>query len=148
MTTALAVIPLTYRTIDLARADLTIILEVVAGLNEVAQVRGTDTVIPSLAGRRARARVRDVRVIELRGWVMGAGSNDADQRSSFRDLVQELQALFDPTIVGDLVATLENGDTATIAARTTSLMWGDAPAPQLCALSVELESVEPEWVIT
>src|SRR5687767_13721371 len=107
MATPIGVIPLTYKATDLQASNYTIFLQIVRGLDENADVRGQDTIIPGTAGRTARNRVADVRRIELRGWVAGTGATETAARSSFRTLVKSLQTLFSPTAAaGNLVATL------------------------------------------
>jgi hypothetical protein len=69
----------------------------VGGLDDPADVRGEDTVVPALAGRIARNRVRDRRVIEIQGYVRGLGSDDAARADDFRDIQEVLRALFAPT---------------------------------------------------
>ena len=148
MTNAVAVIALTYDATDVQASDFGIFLEIVRGLNETPEVRGTDTVVPGRAGRIARNRVADRLPIELRGIVMGNGSTEADQRDDFRTNVLALRALFSPARTPtDLVATLEDGSTATISARPLNIVW-DEQVPSLSAnVSVELESVDPDWSI-
>jgi hypothetical protein len=90
---------MTYATTSLQRSNLTVWLEITTGFDDVAEVRGHDTVVPHLAGRIARNRKKDVRGIELTGWVQGTGSTEAARLSSYRDLVDELQTLFDPVRV-------------------------------------------------
>lgn len=146
MTNAVAVIGLTFDGTDVQDADFGIFLEIVRGLNEGASVRGTDWVVPGRAGRIAGNREGDRLPIELRGVVMGDGVGLAAQRADFAALREQVRALF-PTD-GDpapLVATLEDGSTATIQARTINRAWidGDADAE----LSIEMESVDPDWVI-
>jgi len=148
MANAAAVIGLTYAGTSVQDGTIGLFLEIRRGLNEIAEVRGKDTVIPSAVGRRLRNRVRDRRVIELFGYVMGNGTGEAVQRADFRGLVDTLQGLFDPTTSAALVATLENGGTATIAARTVNMVWGNEKLPALRSVSIELESVDPEWVLT
>jgi hypothetical protein len=149
---ALAVIGLTYGGTDIQNSSIGTFLEIRRGLNEIPEVRGIDTIIPSAVGRRLRNRVKDRRIIELFGYVAGTGSGEAAQRSSFRTQVAALKALFDPTVSRSLVATLENGGTGTIAARTLTMIWGDAwsedLSPSFASVSIELESVAPEWTIT
>lgn len=145
-----AVIGLTYRGTDLQDADFGIFLEVRRGLNEPPKVRGTDTVVPGLTGRYWRNRVADTRTLELVGYISPGttGGGGAADRAGFRANVQTVQALFDPTEdPGDLVATLEDGTTATIGARGVNAVWNQI-TPELASVSFELESVDPEWVIT
>jgi hypothetical protein len=149
MSNAAAVIGLTFRSVDIQRADFSVFLEVKRGLNEIPEVRGQDTVVPGLAGRYFRNRVADRRTIELRGFVSGydATPSEAADRRDFRHRVEELRDLFDPTLdPGTLAAALEDGGTATIEARATNVVWNQV-APSLHEVSVEMESVDPEWVV-
>lgn len=150
MSNGAAVIGLTFESVDLQRADFSVFLEVKRGLNELPEVRGKDTTVPGLTGRYFRNRVADRRELELVGYVSGysASPGESAERRDFRHRVEELRALFDPTAdPGTLAALLEDGDTATIAARPTSVVWKQV-APSLASVSVQLESVDPEWVIT
>jgi hypothetical protein len=146
---AAAVIGLTFGGSDVQNGTFGIFLEIKSGLVGGVSVRGTDTVVPGLAGRIVRNRKRDRRVIELRGFVTGnAGStSESSQRSSFRDKWQALEAIFDVSAAApaNLVATLEDGTTATIACRTLDILPGDQPVPTFQEVSVELESVVPDW---
>lgn len=171
MSNAVAVIGLTYRGTDIQEPAFGIFLEIVRGLQEVPTVRGTDVIVPGRAGRILGTRVSDVLKIELEGIVTGAGvgigvsawiadgwtdpglhgptigsSDDAaGERSSYRAKAKALRALFDPTISGPLVASLEDGTTKTINARTLNTIW-DQPIPILARVNVQLESVDPDWV--
>lgn len=148
MSNPAATIGLTFGGTDLQQATIGIFLELVRGLNETAEVRGTDTIVPSLAGRIARNRVGDTRRIELRGLVAGTGATEALQQSSFFTLVATIRALFSPTAsAASLVATLPNGTTATILARTLPTMLWDQELPSLARVTIELESVAPNWTI-
>jgi hypothetical protein len=148
MSNAAAVIGLTYNGTDLQNSTFGIFLEIASGLHDGLTVRGTDTVVPGLAGRIGRNRIKDRRVVELRGFITGnAGStSEASQRSSFRDKWQALEALF-PVAGGvhDLVATLEDGSTATLSCRAIDIQPGDHPVPTFQEVSIELESVDPDW---
>lgn len=148
MSNAAAVIGLTFAGTDLQNSTFGIFLEIKSGLVGGVSVRGTDTVVPGLAGRIVRNRKRDRRVIELRGFITGnAGStSESSQRSSFRDKWQALEAIFDVSAApANLVATLEDGSTATIACRTIDILPGEQPVPTFQEVSVELESVVPDW---
>lgn len=137
---------LTYAGVDLLRADLSVALRITRGLGELMEVRGTDTVIPSAAGRIRRNRVKDRLAIELDGFVMGFGETDAAQRSSYVALRAELRALFDSTLPArPLVATREDGSRLTINAAAVNLLWdSDDANPTFRDVSVELESYE-DW---
>ena len=121
------------------------------GLDSGPRVRGVDTVIPSAAGRIARNRVADGRAIGLEGFVMGTGSDLPAQRDDFRQAIEELRALFDPTLdPGELEVILEGGATATIDARTMpeEPEWGPIEMSTYRAFSVELEAVDDDWTIS
>lgn len=148
MTTPLGIRGLTFRLTDLQPSDLTVFLQIVTGLDDIAAVRGIDTVVPGLTGRIPRARVKDVLPIELAGLVMGAGDTEILRRASYRTTVAMLQVLFDPSLApGDLVVEAEDGTTYTIAARPISMVWGTEDVPCVRELSVALESVDPDWTV-
>lgn len=147
MPNAVAVIGLTFRAADLQRSDFSVFLEIIKGLNDLPSVRGTDVVVPGLTGRIVRNRVADKRDIVLSGFVRGVGGSptESSDRAAFRVVMDEMRTLFDPTLTpGDLIATLENGSTARIAARTLNLIE-DNQLPTLSKINVELESVAPNW---
>jgi hypothetical protein len=144
-----AVIGLTFKGSDLQRADFSIFLEIRRGLNELPEVRGKDTVVPALTGQYFRNRVAHRRQIELFGYVSGydAANTEIANRRDFRHRVEELRVLFDPTDdPGELAAALEDGGSATIDARALNTQWVQI-APSLHSLSVQMESVDPEWVV-
>lgn len=153
MTSPLAVIGLTFRTTDIQTADLGIFFEITRGLNEPPTVRGEDVLVPGRPGRIAIAGgfEADVLTIELEGKVTAGGEDgdEADQRSAFRVNAKVVRALFDPTLdPGALVALLEDGTTATIQARAMPTQLWDQPADVHADVSIELQSVDPDWVIT
>lgn len=134
--------------VDLTRSDGRILGRVVRGLNELPEVRGKDTVVPALAGRVPRNRIADRLLIEWEGMVMGAGSTEQDQREDFRDIVDSLRALMDPTSDPyELVVTLEDGSTTrSITARPINIVWGDDDIPSYRVASLQWESVDAtDW---
>lgn len=148
MTNAVAVIGVSYDGTDVQQNPMGIFLELVGGLNETPRVRGTDVIVPGLAGRVVRNRKADGFVVELRGYVSGSGVDEEAERASFRALVTSLRTLFDPTRdPADLVATLEDGSTATCSARPLPTMVYNQQVPSMAVLSVELESVDGDWVL-
>lgn len=148
MTSAAAVIGLTYRGSDIQDTD-GIFLEIVRGLLDGREVRGVDLIVPSSEGQIVRNRVAHRRMIELRGWIRGVdtGGEDAD-REDFAANRDVFTTLFDETLdPGDLVATLEDGSERTIAARTLNVL-PDQVVPSFVRVSVELESVAPDWTVS
>lgn len=144
MSTAAAVIGLTYGGQDVQDLD-GIFLEIIEGLGEGPTYRGTDTIVPAATGRTRRNRVKDQLIIELRGWVCGTGVDEAAMRSDFATNRKALLDLFDPTLGDqDLVAMLEDGSTATIAAMRRSPIVYSQVVPAYAGVSIELEAVE-DW---
>lgn len=127
--------------LDIQQSDLGIYLQIMAGLDEVPEVRGQDVTVPGLAGRLMTNRVLDRLVLELAGNVMGVGSSESAIASDYRETVQAIQRAFDPTNYGVLVITLESGRTRTITARPLNIIWGDETARYMRPLSVALEQV-------
>ena len=124
------------------------IIRLIRGLDESPEVRGKDTVIPGTAGRTARNRVWDRRVIELSGWVMGTGATEEAELADTREALETLRALFDPTNApASLVIELEDGGSATITARPINMAVGDDDVPMRRQVSIELEAVGADWVI-
>jgi len=77
--------------------------------------------------------------------VDSAGSSG--DREVFRTNVKIVRGLFDPTAEpANLIAALEDGTVATIAARTLNSIWNQI-TPDLAEVSIELESSDPDWVI-
>jgi hypothetical protein len=76
------------------------------------------------------------------------GATEAAQRSSFWALVAIIRSTFDPTQNPvSVVAALPNGTTATILARTLATILWDQRLPSLAKVSIEMESVAPNWTI-
>lgn len=125
-----------------------IMLRCVRGLDDSPEVRGSDVIVPGLAGRIAMDRKRDRRLIELAGWIMGTGSTESAQRADIRSALESLRTLFDPArSPATLIVTLEDGGTASITARPVNMAMADDPIPTYRQLSVELEAVGDDWVI-
>ncbi len=147
MTSTAAVIGLTFRGTDIQDID-GIFLEIVRGLIESLEARGTDLVIPSRAGQTVRNRVGHRLGIELRGWIRGVGATDEDDdRADFAANRAIFRTLFDTTLApGSLVATLEDASTQSISARTLNVI-SDPMVPTWVNVSIEMESVDPDWTI-
>jgi len=149
VTNPVATIAVTFGGTDVQAADFGVFLEIVKGLNESPEVRGSDLVVPGLPGRVPRNRVGDRLAIELLGMVSGSGATRALLLADFRANVRAVQALFAPTAApAVLAAALEDGTTATILARPLNLVWRDV-APGIAVVSVEMESAgSPYWTVT
>lgn len=120
------------------------------GLDDSPDVRGEDTVIPGTAGRTARNRVRDRRIIEIEGYVIGVGATDALQTDDFRDAMETLRTLFSPTAAAaNLVVLLEDGvRSATISCRTVDMLVDYEGLTVGARVNVELEAIGSDWSIT
>lgn len=140
-----------YRGVDLNPTTGKLVTDLIGGYFEPPTVRGTDWTIPGARYRELRARVDDVRRLELRVHVIGKG---ADEQSRSEDWHTSMLALMATLQLDDAPGELEVGDgylgfaagaTATINARAVSIASG----PILnCAsyqrLAVVLEAIE-DW---
>lgn len=140
---------LTFDAVDLQRADLSVHLDVM-NLNGGLDVRGKDTVIPSLDGRIARVRVADVRHVIVEGWIQGVGATEALRLASAQELLDELEALFSPDLDPNPLAGLAaDGSTRTLLCRPQpGILWPDPIVPGVHKVSVLLDSVFPNWVLS
>lgn len=124
-----------------------------SGFWEPADVRGQDDVIPGLAGRFRRNRVKDRRIIELRGFVQGIGGTQLERQQNWQAATAALMALMDPTGASGSLAVvapymgLPSGS-KTITAYPLNVVGG----PVLNTMSfqrwsIELEAVgnPPDW---
>jgi hypothetical protein len=147
MTSPAAVIGLTFRGSDIQDID-GIFLEIYRGLVEPVEVRGVDLIVPASAGQVVRNRVGHRKSIGLRGWIRGVGATDEDDdRADFATNRAAFVSLFDPTLdPGVLLATLEDGSTRSINARTLNAI-PDEVVPTFVRVDVELESVDPNWTV-
>jgi hypothetical protein len=150
MTNPYAAIPLTYDAIDLQQADFGIYLWIARGLNEPPEVRGKDVVVPGRDGQIPRNRRSDTLRIDLVGEVFGLGPDQATVRADYRTTSRFLRSLFSPArSPADLVALLEDGDTATIAARPLpGMLWNEHIVSEWATISIPLLSVAPDWTFT
>jgi hypothetical protein len=130
-----------------ASGQLRICLRLTRGLHSGLDVRGRDTVVPGLAGRVPRNRVKDRRLLEIEGEVMGVGSTEAARLADFESAMATLAGLFDPSLAaGALVVMLQGGGTATISARTLpETIEGDDGLPGYRRVSYRLEATSPDW---
>lgn len=136
--------------VDLTRSDGKLLFRVTRGINEVPEVRGQDTIVPSLNGRIPRSRRLDRHVIEAEGLVMGAGATEALQWTDFRSLMDSLVDLMNP--VQDpynIAITVEDGTTRTITARPLNLVSGDDDIPSYREVTLQWESVDAaDWGVS
>jgi hypothetical protein len=146
MTSPAAVVGLVYDSEDLQLEDLQIFLEIVRGLNEPPQVRGTDTVVAGRAGRQEGSRVNDLLPIELVGLVSADPTLTAlaEIRESYRANQRFLRNLFRTNRRrATLEATLEDGSVITIEARPLNAIWNERSTS--ATVSIELEGYD-DWV--
>ena len=129
-----------------------IFLDITSGFDDVAEVRGTDVIVPGRAGRTPLSRVKDRRLIELTGYVLGTGATLVLQQQAYRAKIVILQALIAPTgAAKSLVVTtpymgLPSGS-KTISARYLNAIWDVVVAEYFCRVSIQLEAVgnPPDW---
>ena len=148
---ALEVVGLSYDSETLTRADLRWWGQIVSGLHDGLETRGSETTIPKSPGVIARTRRRHMRHVVLSiliqgDWAMGLEAARADARNA----QLELEELFDPTrSAADLVATLENGELATLLCRPDPPSFAQLvpEEPTIVTMSVELATTSnPDWV--
>jgi hypothetical protein len=150
MTTAVALIGLSYRATDLQQWPPGIFMELdVAALYGSVETTGTDQNRLS-GGVYPRNRVRRRRAMRLFGECSSDPTDTllADQRDSFLANLATLEALFDETEHGDLVATLPDATTRTIDARPAGSLIVTLQTDVLATVSITLHSYEsPDWII-
>jgi hypothetical protein len=142
MTSAVATVGLTYDSADLQASDLSVFLEIIHGLAEPPSVRGSDTIVPGLAGRIEGNRIHDVLMIELEGFVRAdeseVGTDDA--RASFATNRATVRSLFDTDRArAALIATLEDGTQLSIMARPLNAIWNTVIPSEFATVSISLE---------
>ena len=148
MTTPVAVVTLTYDAEDIQLADLSIFFRIVHGLNESPTVRGTDNIVPALAGRPEQLRINDVLPIELEGIVQSDGDlTDPDaQKSSFRANADFVRNLFRTNRArAQLTAQTEDGTVRFIDARPMpGMIWNTVIPGYLALVNITLEGYD-DW---
>lgn len=145
---------LTFRGVDLHRGPYTantIHFDLDSGFDDEAEVRGTDDIMPAASGRYEGQRAKDFRLIRLVGFVRGVTQLD------YRDLIDELHAIFDPTLSPGAVVVgggtedylgIPSGESFTLNARYLNAIWGDLKRQRFRSVVVTLECIDspPEWV--
>lgn len=143
---------LTYRGVELRRSDDSIFFWISRGFDDEAEVRGEDTVYPRRSGLVEGSRVKSRRIIELSGWVLGSGADETAARAAYRAAIDELHAIFDPTlspgalVVYAPVMGLASGSKS-INARYLGAVWNEWIAGLKRSVVVQLECIAspPEW---
>lgn len=141
MPNPVALVALTFRGVDLQRADFSLFLEIVEGLSRGVETRGGDWTVGGRPGRLALGQVPDRLVVGLQGWVQGSSKAD------YRALRRELDLLMRPSLPpGPLVATTEDGVVLTTQARGVNppIQEGDGDA-RTRELTIDLEAVDPPY---
>ena len=139
---------LTADSVDLTTTDLRLSFRIVSGGPEdVWEVRGDDTTIPTSHGQFPRNRKRDHLVIIAEGCVQGAGVDETAQRSDFLTTRLAIKTLMEPTQDPYvLVHTDEAGNEWTISARPRNVLWDkDDSIPTYRDGSLEWLAVEDDW---
>lgn len=131
-------------------------LDLVEGFFDPSQVRGQDWVAYGRPGQTPGNRSHDHRPILLEGYTQGVGATPEERLESFHEVTSAIMAVMDMAAApGTLLVAapylgLPEGSEATIQARCVSVgskrMESYSTNPfQLW--SIELLSVDPEWVI-
>lgn len=149
MTSAVAPVGLVFDSVDLQDLD-GLFLEITQGLSDSpSSVRGVDVTVPGTDGQTSRPRRFHERRLVLSGFVRGSGATHSDRQADYRGNIRAMLDLFETGggasyAPPDLVATLEDGSIATIAARATSVVSVEVVSGEYANVSVELLAVE-EW---
>jgi hypothetical protein len=130
-----------------------VFFDIFTGYNELPETRGSDDIVPGLAGRYRRNRIDDRLIIELRGWIRGVGGTTVERQQAFRASVTAIQTAFDPTgTSGTLTALapymgLSAGSKAITAYPMTLLSDEGANTMSFARFSIELEAIgtPPRW---
>ena len=147
MTSPVAVVTLTFDSEDIQRADLGVFLRILKGLNEPPSVRGTDSIVPALAGRVEGLRVNDVLQIELDGIVQADMSltDPDDQKASFRVNADYVRTLFRTNRArAQLTALTEDGTLKSIDARPLNAIWNVVIPGYVALVNIQLEGYD-DW---
>ncbi|HET7030375.1 MAG TPA: hypothetical protein VFI34_07675 [Candidatus Limnocylindrales bacterium] len=124
-------------------------IPVVRGFLGIPDMRGKDYVVAAAGGRSSGNRVADVLAVGLAGFVT------ARTPAAWRALTDQLLAVLDENgaDAGTLTARgpylgLASGAVATIDVRVKNVIEGPILAKLYQTWSIELESVDPYWVVT
>lgn len=150
MTSALAVVGLTYAAVDVQNFANGILIEIVSGIGTPPVVRGDDTTIPAAAGSLEGNRINDYLPIELHARIFAASSMTtlATQRASHYANLLTVRTLFKPNRArAPLVATLPGGTILTIQARPLNIVAAEILTGEYTELSISLAGND-DWVVT
>ena len=149
---------LTYRGTNIEDLE-SLYFEVRRGFWEPADVRGEDLVIPGKEGRTALNRIKDVRSVELWGWVRGRGVTRTERLEDWNTSTLALMALMDFTAapgalqVSTPTMGLAAGVERTVQAVCRNAVAGDVRGQwsvpiQTWTFELEVISDPPDWVVT
>lgn len=136
---------LTYKSVELRDIGVQRWFDLTYGIWGGLEVRGEDVVVPGLAGRYPRNRVKDRRVIVLHGYVL------ATSEANYKTTMDALETVFDPSLVaGNLVVNspyLISSGTKTISARYVSDTRNDLVSGLVTEFDVTMECIAtpPDW---
>jgi hypothetical protein len=134
--------------------EATIWLDLAVGYFDPAEVRGEDDIIPGASGREAGQWQRDIRRLQMPGFVRGIGGNQDERSASWHDATVALMAVMQlygdpvPIEVDGPYLGIPTGTTRTLNARCVRVIPG--PVQNLMSFqpwSFELECIDspPEW---
>ncbi len=141
---------LSFRSVDL-RGD-NFCLDIVKGLHEPAEVRGTDFTAPGREGQYAGNRVHHIREILIEGFIRGVGSSVAERQESFHTTTATIMDTLDRALSDGVLAVddgdygLPDGETWTINARCADAIGSELRAGwTFQTWSIKLFSLDTEW---
>jgi len=123
-------------------------IQIVRGFLGLPAMRGADFVVSARTGRISGNRVADVNIIELAGYIAAATPEEwRAATDAFLSVLDESGAAPGLLVARSPYLGLALGE-ATINARVKNIMPGDIVAKLFQRWSVELESVDPYWLLT
>lgn len=148
---------LEYRDFGISGEDDDICIDLIEGWQLPVEVRGTDWIVPKLAGRQFGNRREDFLVLPLAGFVRGSGADPTERLEDFNDNLAALMAVMDPKadpgslVLSDGYLGLATGSEATIEARVSNAAPGRIRSYRSFPFQLwtfELIALEPEWAIS
>lgn len=132
---------------------------IVQGFDDPGTVRGLDAIVDGQSGRFVPpiSRVKDSRIIALRGWVVGQGATEVLARQNYRESIDDLlENCFDGTLapfsieVHGPVMGIASGMMRTLNARFLDVIWNEWLGGLARSGVARFECVDspPDWTET
>lgn len=125
------------------------------GLDDIAEHRGADDIVPEAAGLDPGQWIADRRSVKYHGIVFGSGVTSAARRASYRARFDALRTRMNPAVLVTLVQHppndgLATGQTATLLdVRPLRIVGAVAAGAELREVTLELLCIAspPQWTV-